>query len=66
MHSASLYFLEHVRAEIEALQGHSFGELNVYSRTVIEDRIVWLDEEVLEELVGLNVDEQGMVGAACD
>jgi len=66
VHSASLYFLQHVRAEIEALQGHSFGELNVYSRTVVEDWIVWLDEEVLEELVGLNVDEQGMVGAACD
>jgi len=64
--AAGLYFLQHVRAEIEALQWHSFGELNIYSRIVVEDRIVWLDEEVLEQLVGLNVDEQGVVGAACD
>ncbi len=70
MHSAttiaSRSLHKDLRAEIQALQWHSLGELHVYSRTVVEDRIVWLDEEVLEQLVGLNVDEQGVVGAARD
>ena len=33
---------------------------------MIEDRIVGLDEEVLEQFVGLDVDEQGVVGAPDD
>ena len=66
MDAAGLYFLQHLRAEIEALQRHGLGELHIDSLPVVEDGIVWLDEEVLEQLVGLNVDEQRVVGATCD
>jgi hypothetical protein len=33
---------------------------------VFEDRIVGLDQEVLEQLVGVDVDEQRVVGAVGD
>src|SRR3984893_6832305 len=66
MDAAGLYLLQHLRAEIEALQCYGLGELHIYSLPVVEDRIVWLDEEVLEQLVRLNVDEQGVVGATRD